>query len=646
MPRNYASIRKKSTPNPSDMEKALEEVKNGKSLRKCAEKYSLSVTTLHRHLKLGSQLRKRGGQTVLSAEEEALIVDRIKTCSDWGYPIDSLTLRLLVKDYLERQGKIVRQFKNNCPGTDFVVSFLKRHKEVVSSRMCQNIKRSRAAVSPDVINCYFDELEKELKDVPPSNIVNYDETNLCDDPGRKKLIFRRGCKYPERVMNSSKASTSVMFAASADGTILPPYVVYKAVHLYDSWREGGPRNSRYNRTKSGWFDTFCFADWVQSIAIPYFRNLGGSKFLIGDNLASHLSTDIIKTCNDNQIRFIFLPGNSTHITQPLDVAFFRPMKMAWRKILEEWKQGPGRRDSSVPKDKFPALFRKLCDSLQEKNVLSGFEKCGIYPLCRKKVLDMLPSTDAPNNTDAGSSSTNSGGTTPVSRVESIDDAFKELLKSFRQFDTPQPKKRRTKVKVTPGKSVEVKDFEGQVTADQSELGEEQGQVTADLDQTEPGPRKGKPKSWSDLLKGQKKKRKKLFTRSSSEDSNSNYSIQDSDKEFILSTTSEEDPDFGIPESPQLPNTFAPGDFLVVKVHGKKSYRLYVAKVLYPEDDGYVGKFYKRVPNTWRFQETEEEAAFLPEDVIKKLQPNDNIQTSARFKDMITFVNDMSELNLY
>jgi hypothetical protein len=178
--------------------------------------------------------------------------------------------------------------------------------------MCQNIRRSRAAVSPDVINCYFDELKKELKDVPPSNIVNYDETNVCDDPGRRKLIFRRGCKYLERVMNLSKASMSVKFATSADGTILPPYAVYKAVHLYDIWRELGSRNARYNKTKSGWFDTFCFVDCVQSIAIPYFRNLGGSKVLIGDNLASHLSTDIIKTCNDNNIRFIFLRGNSTH----------------------------------------------------------------------------------------------------------------------------------------------------------------------------------------------------------------------------------------------------------------------------------------------------------------------------------------------
>lgn len=144
--------------------------------------------------------------------------------------------------------------------------------------------------------------------------------------------------------------------------------------LYDSWKERGPRNYRYNNTKSEWFGSFCFTDWVQLLAIPYVRNHGASKFLIGENLASHFSMDIIKTFNDKQIRFIFLTGPSIHITQPLDVAFFQLMKKPWRKILEECKQDTGRKVSSALKDNFPILLRKLCDSLQEKNVLSGFFK--------------------------------------------------------------------------------------------------------------------------------------------------------------------------------------------------------------------------------------------------------------------------------
>ena len=34
--------------------------------------------------------------------------------------------------------------------------------------------------------------------------LNYDETNLSDEPGQKKCVFRRGINYPERVINFSK----------------------------------------------------------------------------------------------------------------------------------------------------------------------------------------------------------------------------------------------------------------------------------------------------------------------------------------------------------------------------------------------------------------------------------------------------------
>lgn len=109
------------------------------------------------------------------------------------------------------------------------------------------------------------------------NTINYDETNLSDDPGKIKVITKRGKKYPERVMNHSKASTSLMMAAAADGTLLPCYVVYKSQHLYESWVQQGPADCRYNRTISGWFDAVTFNDWVHTIAIPYFENKAGKK---------------------------------------------------------------------------------------------------------------------------------------------------------------------------------------------------------------------------------------------------------------------------------------------------------------------------------------------------------------------------------
>nr|XP_037876015.1 uncharacterized protein LOC119630499 [Bombyx mori] len=158
---------------------------------------------------------------------------------------------------------------------------------------------------------------------------------------------------------------------------------------------------RYNRTTSSWFDSNAFEDWVDSVALPYFEDKPGKKMLIGDNLSSHLSINLICKCKEKDIYFVFLPANSTHLTQPLDVAFFRPMKTAWRDILFHWKKSDGRSQSSVPKNCFPQLLKKLfqrIEKYQKNNIIAGFAKTGISPLNKEKVLEKLPGNNIRNET--------------------------------------------------------------------------------------------------------------------------------------------------------------------------------------------------------------------------------------------------------
>ena len=101
-------------------------------------------------------MKTKGCQRSLTETVEKLIVERLIVCASWGYPMDRYDLRLTVKGYLDRKGVNMRNFKDNMPGDDWAASFLKRHRDQLAQRMCQNIKRPRAAVSPKVIKEYFD----------------------------------------------------------------------------------------------------------------------------------------------------------------------------------------------------------------------------------------------------------------------------------------------------------------------------------------------------------------------------------------------------------------------------------------------------------------------------------------------------------
>ena len=122
-----------------------------------------------------------------------------------------------------------------------------------------------------------------------------------------------------------------MYCGNAEGKIIFPYIVYKADSMWTTWTENGPKGACYNRSK-GWFDCSCFAYWFESLLLPELKKTPGTHILIGDNLSSHINPYVLSLCEDNNIKFIVLPPNSTHLMQPLDVAYFRPIKCQWKKI--------------------------------------------------------------------------------------------------------------------------------------------------------------------------------------------------------------------------------------------------------------------------------------------------------------------------
>ncbi|KAG5865878.1 hypothetical protein JTB14_034855 [Gonioctena quinquepunctata] len=132
-----------------------------------------------------------------------------------------------------------------------------------------------------------------------------------------------------------------------------------------------------------------FEDWFFQIAVPASRRNNGKKVIIRDNLGSHLFYKVIEACEENNISFPFLPKNSTHLCQPLDVTILRPIKISWRKVLTDWKL---HNKGVIPKLVFPSLLKKMLANCSEKisaNILSGFEATGISPYNLEKVLTKM-----------------------------------------------------------------------------------------------------------------------------------------------------------------------------------------------------------------------------------------------------------------
>ena len=254
----------------ADLENAIAAVQTRQcGIKESSRKNKVPFTTLHREisaLKNNKSQKPRGGQTVLSEEFETRLLKSLDSLTDWKVPFDCYDIRCFVKAYHDKANISLSKFVNNFPGYDWVQSFVKRHK--LTKRITDNVKAAKAEVNREIMNMYFDRIEKWLHRLPPERIYNYDETYFSDNPGAKTVVCRRGRRRVERKVNHSKSCISVMFCGNAHGELLPPMVVYKALHCYEGWTKGGPHNTVYDTTKSGWFDTKTFETWFFKQFLP------------------------------------------------------------------------------------------------------------------------------------------------------------------------------------------------------------------------------------------------------------------------------------------------------------------------------------------------------------------------------------------
>jgi len=413
---------------------ALEAIKRQEmSVREAAKLYGVPRTTLQDRLNGAGD--KDGRPTALSVAEEAEIVGMVKLLGIWGFPFTSTDLCHFVKSYLDKKG-VVSVFKNNMPTHSFTVRFIGRHPDL-SLRTANPIKRSRAAVTREDVTSFIEHWAKTIEGIPAAAIFNYDETNMRDDPGSKKCLFKKGTKYPEKVQNTSKQAYSVMFCGSAAGVMVPPMVVYKAQNTYHAWTDRGPKGAKYSTSQSGWFDSFQFSKWFFELMLPILKRIPGKKVLVGDNLASHINADVIKACRENQIEFVCLPPNSTDKLQPLDVTVFSPLKNFWRAALAAYK-AKHPTICGISKTEFPSLLKQVLDQADLGRLLPvGFEKCGLLPVSVEKAWGRIPDKEMEVDTER--------------MKELMDSTFGEKLEQLRGFTAAKAKVPRGK-KIPPGKS--------------------------------------------------------------------------------------------------------------------------------------------------------------------------------------------------
>lgn len=141
-----------------------------------------------------------------------------------------------------------------------------------------------------------------------------------------------------------------------------------------------PKHWGIGRAPNAWMTCESFFEYICNVFHSYLKtlNIKLPVILVLEGYRSHMSLPLSEFCSNNGIILIALPPNYTHILQPLDIAFFKPLKSKWSSELNEFKMKNQGREPR--KHDVTTILEEILRREDFKTTISnGFKRSGISP---------------------------------------------------------------------------------------------------------------------------------------------------------------------------------------------------------------------------------------------------------------------------
>lgn len=279
------------------MNKAIEAVERGESIRQASIKYNIPKSTLYDRVSGKITLdSKPGRKPYLSVEEEEELVSFLVKCAQIGYARTRLEVLTLVCRIVESKG--VESVEHVTDS--WWRRFRERHPQLTLWTAMPLSYARAMATDEHVINQYFDILEATLTDNGildhPHCIFNCDETGMPLNPKSLKVVDVVGAKHPSYVTGNGKDQITVLACTNAAGSTLPPFVIFDRQTLTPSMTKGEVPSSSYGLSSKGWINQGLFSDWFNKHFLVHCTPVRPILLLL-DGHSSHYCPDFIRVAS-------------------------------------------------------------------------------------------------------------------------------------------------------------------------------------------------------------------------------------------------------------------------------------------------------------------------------------------------------------
>uniref|UniRef100_A0ACC2IKC4 Uncharacterized protein n=1 Tax=Boeremia exigua TaxID=749465 RepID=A0ACC2IKC4_9PLEO len=299
---------------------------------------------------------------------------------------------------------------SRVPSEAWVTRFLNRNSDLLINVWTTPMDSTRIhADSVDRYRLYFELLHRKIAEynVEPQNTYNIDEKGFAIGvTGRSKRIFDKALyqskQYQKSLQDGNREWVTILAAVCADGSALPPGIIYPAAgrDVQASWV--APINPKkhdifFTTSTTGWTNNDLGITWLEQVFERYTAPKARRQWrlLILDGHNSHVTKDFINYCDAHKILLMVYPPHSTHTLQPLDVVCFAPLAKNYTKELNQYTQRSQGLLSINLSNFFNLFWPAWVTTFTKTLVETSFSATGIYPPNADVVLDKLKPPPSP-----------------------------------------------------------------------------------------------------------------------------------------------------------------------------------------------------------------------------------------------------------
>ena len=178
----------------------------------------------------------------LTTEERKVVIQYIIETGAQGFPLSHKQLKEHVDDICwEKYGD---QFSEKGVGKRWMHRFLVKHSDQIMMAWSTQLDEKRGqAVNPNT-KAAWDKLlaaTVEKNDISAPQMYAVDETGVTGQTGQKERVMgarKKGLHYQQ--VGGSWENTTVLVTICADGSALPPAVIFKGNTYQTNWNENNP----------------------------------------------------------------------------------------------------------------------------------------------------------------------------------------------------------------------------------------------------------------------------------------------------------------------------------------------------------------------------------------------------------------------